>query len=174
MAVRVILTRRALGAIALMPVAARAQPSGSTVFIPDAAAPSTVPGRSPNRERNRHAWGIDDAQWTQFQAAANANHTLLRVVVRLNNLRARQFKEDLVELLASIPGWEVQDQGDYTAGTLPPFDGIVIQNRSAVEPTADAMTIKQALDAAGIKPEARFDPTQPTLMRILIGAPTER
>ena len=135
MAVRVILTRRALGAIALLPVAARGQPSGSTVFIPDAAAPSTVPGRSPNRERNPHAWGIDDAQRTLFQAAANANPTLLRVVVRLNNLRARQFKEDLVELLVSIPGWEVEDQGVYTAGTLPPFDGIVIQNRSAVEPT---------------------------------------
>ena len=171
---RVTLTRRALNVLLLMPIATRAQSSGSTVFTPDTALPSTVPGRSPNRDRDPRAWGINDAQWTLFQAAATVSHRQLKVVVRLNNLRARQFKEDLVELLASIPGWEAEDQGVYTSGTLPAFDGILIQNTSAVAPSADALSIKQALDAAGIEPTAEFDPTQPGRIRIVIGAPPEK
>jgi hypothetical protein len=165
---RVILTRRTFG------LAALAQSSGSTVFVPNAAPPSTAKGRSPDRERNPSTWGISDDQWGLFQAFAAARPMPLKAVVRLNNLRARQFKDDLAELLASISGWEVEDQGLYTAGTLPAFDGILIQNRSAVEPSPEALLIKQALDAAGIEPKAQFDATQPGLLRILIGAPPRR
>ena len=166
-------TRRAFVLLALLPASARAQSSGSTVFVPDPPPPSTVKGRSRDRERDPQIWGIGDEQWVRFQAFAAARHTSLQIIVRLNNLRARQFKDDLLELLASIPGWEVDDHGIYTAGTLPAFDGILIQNRSAEQPSAGAMLIKQALDAAGIQPEAQFDPTQPGRIRIVIGAPPE-
>ena len=98
----------------------------------------------------------------------------MKVTIRLNNLRARQFEEDLAELLISIPGWTVDDQGIYTAGTLASFDGILIQNNSAVDPSPDAQFIKDALLAAGILPEAQFDPTQPGKVRIVIGAPPEK
>ena len=160
-----ILTRRTFGLVAL------AQSSGSAVFVPDAAPPSTAKGRSPDRKRDPSAWGIGDDQWGLFQAFAATHKRPLKAIIRLNSLRARQFKDDLAELLTSIPGWEVEDQGVYTAGSLPAFDGILIQNRSAVEPSPEGLLIKQALDAAGIEPEARFDATQPVLLRILIGSP---
>lgn len=168
------LSRRALGVLVLVPVTARAQSSGGALFMPAHGQENAAPGRSLERLRDPAAWGIDDAQWRRFQAAARASGAQVRVVVRLNNLRARQFKADLVELLASIPGWEVEDQGDYTAGSLPPVDGILIQNISAIEPSDGALTIKRALDEAGIKPEATFDPTQPTRIRIVVGAPPDR
>ena len=173
MAAGVTLSRRVLLLLALHPAVAGAQSSGSTLFVPD-ARPSTAKGRSLERERDPRAWGISDEQWAQFQAFAEASQNRPTIVVRLNNLRARQFKDDLVELLASIPGWTVEDQGVYTAGSLPAFDGILIQNRSAVAPSPDAMLIKQALDAAGIKPPAQFDPSQPGRIRIVIGAPPDK
>ena len=153
------------------PLPARADPSGSVVFIPDAPPPSTARGRSSDRERDPRAWGITDEQWARFQAIAGARHKQMHVIVRLNNLRARQFKEDLTELFLSIPGWVVDDQGIYTAGTLPSFAGILIQNTSMVEPSFDAMAVAQALDDAGIEPTAIFDSTQPGQVRIVIGAP---
>jgi hypothetical protein len=165
------LSRRALGLLLLLPAAARAQSTGSSVFVLDAPPASTVPGRSTERARDPSAWGISDAQWGLFRTFAIASNRTIKVTVRLNSLLSRQFKDDLVELLSSIPGWEVDDQGIYTAGTLASFDGILIQNRSAVQPSDDALLIKQALDAAGIKPEAAFDATDPRLMRIVIGAP---
>jgi hypothetical protein len=169
------LTRRLLTLIgvSLLPAVAAAQSTGSILFAPDVPPTTTAPGRSLERERDPKAWGIDDAQWMRFQAAAKASGRQIKVIVRLNNLRARQFKEDLTELLQSIPGWEVEDQGVYTAGTLPPFDGILIQNISSIEPSADALAIKQALDAAGILPTATFDPTMPGAVRVVIGAPPQ-
>ena len=133
-----------------------------------------MPGRSTDRERDPAAWGITDEQWNQFRAFALAANKPMKVTIRLNNLRARQFEEDLAELLISIPGWTVDDQGIYTAGTLASFDGILIQNNSAVDPSPDAQFIKDALLAAGILPEAQFDPTQPGKVRIVIGAPPEK
>ncbi len=150
---------------------ARAQSAVGAVFVPDTPPPSTALGRSLDRERDPKAWGITDEQWARFQAIAGARHQHLHVIVRLNNLRARQFKEDLTELLESIPGWVVDDQGVYTAGTLPSFDGILIQNSSAIDPSPDAMLVAQALDDAGIEPTAIFDSTQPGHVRIAIGAP---
>ncbi len=157
--------------LGMYPLAARAESSDGVVFMPDGPPASTAKGRSPDRERDPDAWGISDAQWAKFQAIATASQHNLRVIVRLNNLRARQFKEDLKELLQSIPGWDVDDQGTYTAGTLASFNGILIQNRGALDPSPDALLIKQALDAAGIKPEAQFDATAPDVVRIVIGAP---
>ena len=174
MAAGVTLSRRVLLLLALNPAVAGAQSSGSTLFVPSAARPSTAKGRSLERERDPRAWGISDEQWAQFQGLAEASQNRPTIVVRLNNLRARQFKDDLVELLASIPGWTVEDQGVYTAGSLPAFDGILIQNRSAVAPSPDAILLKQALDAAGIEPPAQFDPSQPGRIRIVIGAPPEK
>ncbi len=161
----------ALGLLVLLPVVARAQSTGSSVFVLGAPPASTAPGRSTERARDPAAWGISDTQWELFRAFAIGRSQKIKVVVRLNSLLSRQFKDDLVELLSSIPGWEVEDQGVYTAGTLTAFDGILIQNRSAIEPAADALLIKQALDAAGIKPEATFDPTVPRSVRVVIGAP---
>ena len=148
-----------------------AQSGGSLLFVPATNEASTVPGRSTDRERNALAWGIRDDQWLKFRDFALTAKTPLTLAVRLNNLRARQFKEDLTELLESLPGWDVNDQGTYTAGTLPPFDGILIQNVSAMDPAPDAQFLKDALDAAGILPEARFDSTQPNHLRVVIGGP---
>ena len=165
------LTRRAFGLLGLYPCVAWAEEPNSRLFVPDTAADDVAIGRSTDRERRPTAWGIDDKQWTLFRAYAIASQSQVKVGVRLNNLRSRQFKDDLVELLASIPGWDIDDQGVYTAGSLPPFDGILIQNRSAVDPSPEALLIKRALDAAGIEPEAQFDPTQPRTVRVAIGAP---
>jgi len=165
------LTRRSLSLLLLLPAAARAQSAESSVFVPAAPAVQTTTGRSADRVRDPSAWGISDAQWDLFRTFALARNRKASLIVRLNSLLSRQFKDDLVELLSSIPGWEVDDQGVYTAGTLPAFDGILIQNRSAIEPSADALLLKQALDAAGIKPEAAFDATEPGLVRVVIGAP---
>lgn len=161
----------ALCALTGLPV--RAQSSASTVFVPDQPPASTARGRSAERERTPAAWGISDKQWERFQYFAESANRPLSVVIRLNNQRSRQFKDDLTELLQSIPGWDVNDQGEYTAGSLPSFDGILIQNRSAVDPGDDALLIKQALDAAGIQPTAQFDATQPMRIRIVIGAPPD-
>lgn len=164
----------ALLLLGICPASAYAQSSGSVVFMPDTPPPSTAIGRSADRERDPKAWGITDEQWARFQAAAGASHQRLHVIVRLNNLRARQFKEDLTELFRSIPDWEVDDHGVYTAGTLPSFDGILIQNVSLVDPSPDAMRVAQALEAAGIEPTAIFDATQPGRVRVVIGAPPAR
>ena len=168
--------RTVFGAAALATIgggnrAARAQSGGSLLFVPNAPDTSAVPGRSIDRERNPLAWGIRDDQWMKFRDFALTAKAPLTLIVRLNNLRARQFKEDLTELLESIPGWDVEDQGTYTAGTLPPFEGILIQNISEIAPAPDAQFLKNALDAAGILPEARFDSTQPNHLRVVIGAP---
>ena len=149
----------------------RAQSGGSLVLMPEPGAAQPAPGRSPDRPRDARAWGISDEQWRAFQSFAHPRGGPISLAIRLNNLRARQFKEDLAELLATVPGWEVEDQGTYTAGSLVMFDGILIQNRSALDPTPEAQLIKEALDAAGIGPEARFDATQPNKIRIVIGAP---
>jgi hypothetical protein len=170
----VLLTRRALAVSLLLPQYARAQSSESILFVPEGPPPSTAKGRSADRERDPKAWGIGDEQWARFQDFAIATHRKLKVSIRLNNLRSRQFKEDLVELMASIPGWDIDDQGTYTAGTLPSFDGILIQNLSMFDPSPDAMFIAQALDAAGIEPTAIFDSAQPGHLRVVIGAPPEK
>lgn len=169
-----LVTRWALVLLALVPAVSRAEPSGSSVFIPDTPSASMAQGRSLDRMRDPRAWGIDDTEWEKFRAIAIASRKRVTVIVRLNNLRARQFKDDLVELLASIPGWEVDDQGAYTAGSLSAFDGILIQNRSAVDPADEALLIKNTLDAAGIRPAAHFDPTRPGVVRIVIGAPPDK
>lgn len=168
------MNRRAIMRSAMLVLAtpaARAQSSGSLLFVPPTSEASAAPGRSIDRERNPLAWGIQDDQWLKFRDFALTAKAPLSLAVRLNDLRARQFKEDLTELLSSIPGWDVEDQGTYTAGTLPPFEGILIQNISEFDPAPDAMFLKNALDAAGIPPEARFDATQPKHLRVVIGAP---
>ena len=142
--------------------------------MPDEPPPSTALGRSTDRERNAQAWGIDDEQWARFRDFAIASDKKLTASIRLNNLRARQFKEDLVELMVSIPGWDIDDQGVYTAGTLPSFDGILIQTNSMIDPSPDALLISAALEVAGIEPLAIFDATQPTHLRVVIGAPPEK
>jgi len=170
----VTLTRRAVAGLLLLPQFAQAESSDSIVFVPDGPPPSTAKGRSTDRERDPHAWGIGDEQWARFRDFALATHKRIKVSIRLNNLRSRQFKEDLVDLMTSIPGWDIDDQGVYTAGTLPSFDGVLIQNSSMLDPSPDALTIAQALDAAGIGPTAIFDATQPGHLRVVIGAPPER
>ena len=150
---------------------AHATPSLGTVWVPDTPAPVALHKRTSDQPRPPGVWMIDDGQWDRFQAAIAASGVTLRVTVRLNTLRARVFKEDLVDLLTSLPGWTVEDQGTYTAGTLESFDGILIQNASALNPTPEAAALKAALDAAGIRPEAVYDATQPDQVRIVIGAP---
>ncbi len=165
------LKRRALSGLLLLPARAWGQSADSLVFVPDGPPPSTAQGRSPDRERDPKAWGIGDEQWGRFRAFALAAQRKVEASIRLNNLRSRQFKDDLVELMTSIPGWEIDDQGVYTAGSLPSFDGVLIQTNSMFDPSPEALLIAQALDAGGIEPTAIFDATQPTHIRVVIGAP---
>lgn len=152
---------------------AAAQTAG-TVFVPDSASPHTKHRRSIDRERVPGAWGITDEQWDKFKDFAIASGKRLKVAVRLNSLRAKNFKDDLTELLSSIPGWEIEDQGTYTAGTLASFDGILIQNSSALDPTADARLMMDAFNGAGILPVPNYDATEPGRVRIAIGAPPDK
>ncbi len=153
---------------------ARAQPTGSSMFVPQSDAPDAPHRRSIDRPRIPGAWGISDSQWDKFKAFAIASGQKLTVSVRLNSLRARNFKDDLTELLSSIPGWQVNDEGTYTAGTLDSFDGIMIQNSSAVDPSPQARLIMDAFKAADIKPAPFYDPSEPGRVRIVIGAPPDK
>ncbi len=114
---------------------------------------------------------ISDAQWDRFAAVITQARSPLRVSVRLNTLRSRIFKDDLVDLLSSLPDCEVDDQGTYTAGTLTAFDGILIQNASAIDPTPPARLIMTAFETAGIEPRPVFESWNAQRVRIVIGAP---
>ena len=150
----------------------RRAPSLGTVWVPGASVtPATR--RSADRQITPGAWGITDDQWDRFKAYAIANGLRLKVSVRLNTLRARNFKDDLVDLLSSIPGWEIDDQGTYTAGTLASFDGILIQNASALDPTPEARAVMAAFQAAAIVPIPVYEAWEPGRIRIVVGAPPE-
>jgi hypothetical protein len=150
---------------------ARHPPSLGSVWVPGATVTPATRRRSGDREIAPGAWGITDDQWDRFKAYAIANGLRLTVSVRLNTLRARNFKDDLVDLLSSIPGWEVDDQGTYTAGTLASFDGILIQNASALDPTPEARAVMAAFEAAAILPMPVYEAWEPGRIRIVVGAP---
>ena len=139
-----------------------------------------IPGGGPAGTKMRHSidrvrppddWSIADAQWDAMEQVLKESKEKHEVSIRLNDLRGRTFKEDLVELLSSIPGWDIDDQGTYTAGTLEPFAGVLIQNRSAIDPSPGAALIMKAFDTAAVEPLPRYDATQPQKLRIVVGAP---
>jgi hypothetical protein len=132
-------------------------PNNSGIIAPNSQGSIFTQGQHGDNYLNKdpRSWGFTQQQWDTFKGAlAPPDHTIV-VYVRLDDLLARDFKNQIVGLINSVSGWKANDFGDYATNTLG-VRGIVIRVPDATRPPPEAQTLMNAFLASGIQPSPIF------------------
>ena len=132
-------------------------PNNSGIIAPNSPGSIITQGQHGDNYLNKdpRSWGFAQQQWDAFKGAlAPSDHPIV-VYVRLDDLLARDFKNQLVGLINLVPGWKANDFGDNATNTLG-VRGIVIRVPDANHPPPEAQTLMSAFLASGVQPSPIF------------------
>ncbi len=99
----------------------------------------------------RASWKITQKQREIFEDCLKSAGVMASVIVRLDSADSVKFKNDLVSMIDSAPGWSVFDFGNSGIDTIG-VAGIAIQVPDAQSPPPAAIALMKAFRAAGIEP----------------------
>ena len=119
------------------------------------------------------AWGFTQDQGNRFANSIRPSDRRIVVATRLDDLLSRSFRDQLVKLIRSVPGWEVRDFGDHVTNTLG-VRGIILKVPNPEQPSPQAKILMDAFLASGIQPSPIFagpwgDAENP--IQIVVGSP---
>lgn len=100
---------------------------------------------------SRMSWKITQKQREIFEDCLKSAGVMASVIVRLDSADSVKFKNDLVSMIDSAPGWSVFDFGNSGIDTIG-VAGIAIQVPDAQSPPPAAVALMKAFLAAGIEP----------------------
>lgn len=160
-----------------------APPNPNNTATPPISAPNNngiiAPGNSGIITQGQHgdnyiqkdprAWGFTPAQEGIFSESLRSANAPGSVTVRLDDLLARGFKNQVVRTIATTPGWKVGDFGDNATNTLH-AQGIIIRVPDSSQPPDAAKALMTAFLASGIQPLPIYDSGFGAI-QIVIGSP---
>jgi len=125
-----------------------------------------------NINQDPRNWGFSPGQAEKFRLALSSSTVRGRVLIRLNDSMSRKFKDQLVQILSSVPGWEAYYQGEHP-NTLGDIRGVTIDYHD-VDPHPLAEVLIAAFASTGLMPPAGHVPVQVWKngeVRVVIGSP---
>jgi len=130
--------------------------TGSTLNAPNNSGIVTQ-GQHGNNYMNKdpRSWGFTQEQWVTFRDSLPPSSQHFVVSTRLDDLLAKNFRNQLVALINSVPGWEARDFGDWSVNTLG-ARGIVLRVPDANQPPPEAQALLKAFLASGTQPTPVF------------------
>jgi hypothetical protein len=145
---------------------------GGGIYAPDnkgIIAPDNKGTVTQNNYVNKdpRAWGFTPDQWNAFSRSLLPSSQHIFVLVRLDDDLAEDFRNQLLSLINSVPGWEARDFG--TATKTLHARGIIIRVPDANKPPPEAQNLMNAFLASGIQPTPIF--AGGAGIQIIIGSP---
>jgi len=98
-------------------------------------------------------WGFTQDQMEKFEESLPASAIPITVYTRLNDLLAKNMRDQLVTAINSVAGWQAHDMGDWVTNTLPDCEGVVIETPDPNNPPDFVKALIGAFQASGIQPQ---------------------
>lgn len=125
-------------------------------------------------DQDPRRWNLSADQVVRVTNALTSSSARGRVYIRLNDPLARNFRDQVIQIIQSIPGWEAYNQGDGMIGTLGDVRGIMIDYQDGPKPPPIAQALIAAFSSAALQPPPGHSSVPAWTnaeVRIVIGSP---